>query len=93
MQTDCWYDMDTSVNMMPNFLPNDKIRTFEESQIYDQLTKDVFTTIYTKKGDSLRGKWFKYARLFKNKIMAIGVRLPDPNIFPPSRRDNSPLVR
>ena len=33
------------------------------------------------------------SRLFTNKVIEMGVREPEPKIFPPSFLDNSPLVR
>lgn len=65
------YDLDTCFNI-PNFTPDNNIKTIIESERYHEYIKDAFTTIKSIVGNSPRGEWYKYAYLFKGKIAAIG---------------------
>lgn len=65
------YDLDTDFSI-PNFIPDDNIRTIEESDRYHEYVNGTFTTIKSNVGNSPRGEWYKYAYLFKGKIVAIG---------------------
>ena len=65
------YDLDSNFDM-PNFIPDDNIRTTEESERYSEYINGVFTTIKSNVGNSPRGEWYKYAYLFKGKIVSIG---------------------
>lgn len=66
-----FYDLDTNPNMS-NFIPDDNIRTIEESERYHEYVNGAFSTIKSIIGNSPRGKWYKYAYLFKGKIVSIG---------------------
>lgn len=65
------YDLDTDFGM-PNFITSNDIRTIEESYRYEEFTKDAFSYIKSCVGNSPRGEWYKYASLFRGKIVAIG---------------------
>ena len=68
---DMLYDLDSDFNI-PNFTPDENIRTIEESERYHEYINGAFTTIKSNVGNSPRGGWYKYAYLFKGKIVSIG---------------------